>query len=135
MFNNLIQEDFEMLLEKTALVVEDNEFVRNVLITMLSLESVGFKVVTVEDGQKAIDYLNDSGSNVDLIITDIDLPFRDGFQVAGFAKTKFPGIKIIIISGMPTPERKEKVKSLGAEFFEKPLDVQIFLQRIKEISK
>ncbi|MBF0189539.1 MAG: chemotaxis protein CheW [Magnetococcales bacterium] len=61
-----------------ALVVDDTPFLR--VLTSNYLSSVGFEVDQAEDGQAAISMLN--RSDYDLLVTDLNMPVMDGFELA-----------------------------------------------------
>jgi CheY-like chemotaxis protein len=61
-----------------VLVADDNKNFLEIMATMLI--KVGYDVVTAEDGVDAIDRFN--GSCFDAIVTDLDMPRANGYQVA-----------------------------------------------------
>jgi two-component system cell cycle response regulator DivK len=62
---------------RTILVVEDNPM--NMELTVVLLESWGYKVGQAEDGAQALDEVR--GGNYDLILLDMQLPRMDGLEV------------------------------------------------------
>ncbi len=79
----------------TVLVVDDDPLHRDVLATML--ERGGFAVLTAEDGNECIATL--CHGNVDLIITDIFMPQKDGLELCAELRSSEPGIPIISMTG------------------------------------
>lgn len=61
-----------------ALVVDDTPFIR--VLTSNYLESAGFEVEQAEDGHQAIAMLN--SGEYDLLVTDLNMPVMDGFELA-----------------------------------------------------
>ncbi len=75
-----------------ALVVDDTPFIR--VLTSNYLESVGFEVEQAEDGHQAISMLNTG--EFDLLVTDLNMPVMDGFELASEVPTT-PHAQIPII--------------------------------------
>ncbi len=62
----------------TILVVEDSKFFLGHLQSFL--EDYGFRVLTAEDGQQGLDQLAKHLGEIDLVMTDIEMPVMDGFE-------------------------------------------------------
>jgi DNA-binding NtrC family response regulator len=81
---------------KRLLLVEDELSVRQCLSEYLA--DVGFEVEEAADGDQAIAIMN--RREVDLLITDIDIPGRlDGNGIAIKAKERFQGLPVVYASG------------------------------------
>jgi DNA-binding NtrC family response regulator len=79
----------------TILVVDDDLQVRKML--CMTLEREGFSVCEAEDGEAAIAiYKNE---HIDLVITDIVMPEKEGIGLIMELKNHDPGALIIAISG------------------------------------
>jgi CheY-like chemotaxis protein len=79
------------------LVVEDNESVREISVSILTDQ--GYEVVEANDGNEALKFLND-GSSFDLLFTDVILPGgMNGADLADEAKRLHPGIKVLYTTG------------------------------------
>jgi two-component system, NtrC family, response regulator AtoC len=102
------------------LVVEDEILVSWSLVKSLSRN--GFDVSVVETGEKAQELI---GTNhYDLVITDVNLPSIDGFEVASYAKSIHPEIPIIVMSALAENSSKESALPLNIDrFVEKPFDI------------
>lgn len=79
----------------TVLVIDDEELARYTLREVL--EGNGFTVLEAEDGEKGIQAFHDN--QVDLIITDIIMPHKEGVETIIELKREQPDLKIIAISG------------------------------------
>jgi len=119
-------------------IIDDNT---DYLFTMETfLQRNGFETVTAEDGQKGLDLIKKE--RPDLILLDIMMEtFFTGFEVSRKLRTdsNLKDIPIIGISGIGPELRVEKEKSwfikkyIGKDnFFEKPVDKEKLLSRIKE---
>lgn len=85
---------------RVILIVDDEEMIRMALELVLSSE--GYLTISAGDGQEAIDILNQRV--VDLVITDMKMPRANGMDVLRAAKTRDPGIKVIMITGFAAEE-------------------------------
>ena len=79
----------------SILIVDDEEDIRDAL-TMV-LEGAGYDVMVASNGNEAVKLQREQP--VDLIITDIIMPEKDGVSTIKELRQKFPGIRIIAISG------------------------------------
>lgn len=99
----------------TALVVENDEMQRS-LVSVL-LEENDMDVIQCESAEAAILVLEESGDQVSLVFTDVELAgVMDGIELAHIAKTKFPDMHILVTSGAPRVRRLPD----GSVFMAKP---------------
>jgi DNA-binding NtrC family response regulator len=100
------------------LYVEDNEFIREAFAELLA--TAERRIVGVADGAGAREALR--GQNVNLLITDINLPDGSGLDVAREALQLNPRLPVIVCSGN---DLSEVARSLGptAYSLRKPFDV------------
>ena len=78
-----------------VLLVEDEHQVREALKLMLS--QAGCEVITAQNGVEALDRFRDRPQ--DLVITDLIMPEKDGFETIQALKALAPQVKILAISG------------------------------------
>ncbi len=98
---------------KTVLVVEDDKYMREVLVAKLGKE--GFDVVEAVDGSAGLDMT--AKKKPDLVVLDIILPVMNGFDYLE-AKAKVAGIAaipVIILSNLGQREDVERGMKLGAK--------------------
>ena len=87
------------------------------------LRERGFEVVETENGEKALDLLEQFA--FDIIISDLRLPGIDGATVIEAARGRYPGIVAIVISGFGTISAAVDVTRRGAyDFIEKPFQFE-----------
>jgi DNA-binding NtrC family response regulator len=79
----------------SILVVDDEPGIRELLCLML--EAAGHKVMSAEDGVQAPKVL--AANEIDVVITDLLMPERDGLEFITEIRKKFPKLKIIAMSG------------------------------------
>jgi DNA-binding response OmpR family regulator len=77
------------------LLIEDDDSVRTIL--LLTLTHHGHTVIEASNGREGLDLFRQS--NVDLVITDIVMPEKEGFEVMMKLRRKHPSMKIIAMSG------------------------------------
>lgn len=91
------------------LVIDDEKSARTLLDRVL--RGAGHEVTIVEDGETGLQRL--AKDPYDLLITDKNLPGMDGIEVLRMARTQYPWLQAIMITGFPTPDTKESARSLG----------------------
>lgn len=118
------------------LIVEDNEPIRNMLKETLELE--GFTVFEAKDGEEALERWHDK--KPDLIITDILMPKKEGLGLITEIRKLNPESKIIAVSGggpnISSQCNLELAGIFGAvHTFPKPLDIDLLLQKVRELTE
>lgn len=96
--------------KKTVLLVDDDiDLLEN---TAYMIKSIGYDVVTAEDGQDAV--LKYKDIRPDLTIMDVKMPKMDGFDAFFKMKQFDPEAKIILITAFSIDEKKHlKAKSMS----------------------
>jgi|SRR5882724_10750867 len=114
----------------SILVVDDEEDVREVLRGIL--EGADYRVTTAEDGKEASKLL--AAETFSLVLTDLLMPDRDGIEVVGELRKKYPDIPVVVMSGggrMRHVEYLKMAKSFGAHAaLEKPFKSELLLATI-----
>ncbi|MBI2116817.1 MAG: response regulator, partial [candidate division NC10 bacterium] len=97
------------------LVVEDSLIARDLERTIL--ESAGFQVEAAVDGVDALEKLG--SGDFDLIITDIEMPRMDGFELLGRirAQERTRGLPVIVVTNREKAEDKRRGMELGADAY------------------
>ncbi|MEW6086982.1 MAG: hybrid sensor histidine kinase/response regulator [bacterium] len=105
----------QALKQPCVLVTDDQMTIRQLHRSIL--ESSGYKVEEARDGVEALDKL--SKNKIDLVITDVQMPRMDGFELTGKIKVKdvFKKIPVIIISGLGSEDDKKRGIELGADAY------------------
>lgn len=109
---------------RTILVVDDSPTIRKFV--SLALESMGYKVLTASDGMEVFEVLAKVGT-VDLIITDINMPNLDGFELIKSLRSneRFKDVPIIILSSLSDGKNIDTGLKLGANsYLIKPFNVK-----------
>lgn len=91
------------------LVVDDDDSVRT--FTARALQIDGHTVDEAEDGDIALESINENAGAYDLILSDIRMPAMDGIAMAKQAAIDFPGLKILLMTGFA--EQRERAEDLN----------------------
>lgn len=84
----------------SILVVDDDAMVREVTAGMLA--DAGHVVHEAADGAEALEFLV-RGGQVDLLITDINMPRMGGLELVKQTRERWPELPILLVSGRPQP--------------------------------
>jgi two-component system NtrC family response regulator len=84
------------------LVVDDDELVRRVVTEML--EDCDFSVIEAGSGGEALAMTREQ-TDVDLVISDVNMPGMDGLQLISELKSIRPSLPVILMSGRPYRDR------------------------------
>ncbi|MCP2071641.1 UNVERIFIED_ORG: DNA-binding NtrC family response regulator [Pseudomonas lini] len=88
---------------RLILVVEDDQTILEFLCEILQEE--GFDVEPRESADAALEFLEQSAGDVDLLLTDITMPgMLNGADLANVTGDRWPQIPLLIMSGYETPE-------------------------------
>lgn len=114
---------------ETILVVDDDDIQREVSSQLLT--KLGYKVSTVESGERAIGFLKEKSQN--LIILDMVMPGGfDGAETYRRILDICPQQKAIILSGFSESERVLKAQNMGAgAFVKKPVTMSIIAAAVR----
>lgn len=106
---------------KRILLVDDEENARIALSRLLAHE--GYLVDTVSNGYEALDHLREH--EVNLIVTDINMPEMDGISFLREVNRCFPGSNVIMITAYGGVETYIEAINLGAfEYINKPVKIE-----------
>jgi CheY-like chemotaxis protein len=81
----------------TVLVVEDQEEVRR--LTCILLREIGFEILAAADANEALMIMEQHGSRIRLLLTDIIMPGMNGRELAERVLHTYPALKVIFMSG------------------------------------
>lgn len=114
------------------LVVEDKESMARMLKETLELE--GYEVIVAKDGAEGIKRIRDS--KVDVVLTDLKLPGKDGLEVLRTSKEENHLTPVIVMTAHGSIETAvDAMKSGAYDFITKPLDTEYLQLLIKRSLK
>ena len=115
--------------DKKVLIVDDEKDIRNII--RYNLEKQGFKCISATDGDGALEKLK---KNPDLIILDIMMPEKDGYEVCKIIRAQGNTVPIIFLTAMD--REFDEIKGLecgGDDYLRKPFSPRILIARINSI--
>ena len=111
-----------------VLVDDDQQVIRYL---KRSLEESGYAVTAATSGTDALSLVEERVP--DLLILDLNMPDPTGFDILKIERTKFPGLRILVISGMQQ-EVLEAANILGAvATLEKPVVAEVLVAKVREV--
>jgi CheY-like chemotaxis protein len=114
------------------LLADDSVTIQRVIELTFADEDV--QVVAVGDGQQAIDRL--SAERPDIVLADIGMPQRDGYEVAAFIRNhaEFSHIPVLLLTGAFEPIDEGRAREVGCDgVLVKPFEPQMVISRVKEL--
>ncbi len=117
---------------KHILVVEDE---RHLAIGIkFNLEGEGYRVTTVGNGPAALEVIDQSDADVDLIILDLMLPGMSGYTVCEKLRERGNDVPILVLSARTLTEDRTRGFDVGAnQYMSKPFDLDELLSRVKNL--
>jgi len=114
------------------LLADDSVTIQRVIELTFADEDVA--VTAVGDGRQAIDRLRTD--RPDIVLADVGMPERDGYEVASFIKNdpQLAHIPVILLTGAFEPLDEERARSVGCDgVLVKPFEPQMVINRVKEL--
>ncbi len=114
----------------TILVVDDEELIRNLVVTFLS--KLGHSCLTAVDGVDALDKMK--GNKIDAVITDIKMPNMDGITLTSEILIRYSDLPILVMTAFEQEYSAGIAISAGArEFIKKPFSLDEFAIRLHKM--
>ena len=119
--------------KRKILVVEDNEFNREMLVSLLADD---FDLIEAENGLEGLEILEETYQDLSLILLDVYMPVCDGFE---FLRRKgqqdrFNGVPVIVTTAGGSVEEEIACLELGAnDFVVKPYNFEILMNRVTNL--
>ncbi|MEW6599738.1 MAG: response regulator [Nitrospirota bacterium] len=112
------------------LVIDDEAIVRTS--SKRTLVPEGYDVKLAESGKSGIEILEKE--SFDLILLDLKMPDMDGIEVLKVIMERWPGTKVIIVTGYSTVDTAVQALRLGAfNHIEKPFTPDSLLAAVREV--
>jgi DNA-binding response OmpR family regulator len=112
-------------MRETILVVEDEPTLCQLLAGALSV--AGYRVHQARDGQEATEVFAQHSAAIDLLITDLQLPYLDGSQLIQVLRQRRQDLKVLCISGIGLPPAE------ADGFIAKPFSRDSLLTQVRAI--
>ncbi len=117
---------------KKILAVDDSKTMREMV--SFTLKGAGYEIVEAEDGKAAIEVLG--GAKVDAIITDLNMPNMNGFELirALRANPTYKFTPILMLTTEGDSSKKEEGKTAGATgWIVKPFNPEKLVEVVKKV--
>ncbi len=113
-----------------VLVVEDDLDLCEALCDTLEIE--GYKVVSANNGTEALSKL--AKNIVRLVVSDIQMPVMDGFQLLNNMQQKHPEIPVLLMTAYGTIPKAVKAMQTGAaDYLIKPFEASVLVEKVAEL--
>jgi two-component system chemotaxis response regulator CheY len=122
-------------LNKTILTVDDSRTMRDML--AMALNDAGFNVVQAVDGEDGLAVLDAHSQDVDVIITDINMPKLDGFGfIEGVRKdARHRATPILVLTTESDSSKKDRARQAGATgWIVKPFNPVKLIDAIRRVA-
>ena len=122
-------------MSKTILTVDDSRTMRDML--AMALNDAGFNVVQAVDGEDGLAVLDAHSSDVDVIITDINMPKLDGFGfIEGVRKdARHRATPILVLTTESDSSKKDRARQAGATgWIVKPFNPVKLIDAIRRVA-
>ena len=122
-------------LPSVILLADDDAFVRQYLKTLLNRE--GYQVLEASDGHSALTLARKVGRNIDLLVTDVEMPGMNGFTLCKAIREAHSHVPVIYISGFTEDPRLHDLHNHehNFAFLRKPFHPNVFLKTVIEMLK
>jgi DNA-binding response OmpR family regulator len=114
----------------TILITEDEKSA--IFLYTEELTEAGYRVVTAENGYQALGMLEDEP--IALLMTDIQMPDMDAFELIPQVREQFPDLPIIVVSAFKNKEAEMNTMNFRINgFFTKPVEMDELKKKIAEL--
>jgi two-component system cell cycle sensor histidine kinase/response regulator CckA len=110
---------------ETILLVEDEPAVRHLF--AIALTRAGYRVYEARNGQEAVTVFDQHGDTIDLLLTDMRMPYMGGAELTQHLRARRSGLKLICISGYPGETE------MTVDFLAKPFSRDVLLNKVREV--
>lgn len=122
-----------MIKQKKIVIVDDSTGIRNIV--RETLLKKGYLVYEASNGTEAMKYFD--GTQVDLLITDFDMPEMNGAQLISRIRsmTRYTYTPVIVLTGIRKERVEEEIKGLNvACLLQKPFEIKHFYSVIERLA-
>jgi two-component system cell cycle sensor histidine kinase/response regulator CckA len=112
---------------ETILLVEDEPAVRQLFAQALT--RAGYAVHEARNGQEAMKLFDQHGDSIDMLLTDMRMPYMGGAELAHQLRARRRTLKLLCISGYPGNLDAD----LATDFLAKPFSRDDLLKKVREV--
>ncbi|MDP2877276.1 MAG: response regulator [Holophaga sp.] len=116
---------------KTLLIAEDERATQN--LCRIGLRGLaGFKILVASNGAEALEVMRQETVNV--LVTDLNMPVMDGFNLIALVTERYPHIPVLVITSMQEEEHQNVPLCLGAlRILPKPVRLPLLMEEIRSV--
>lgn len=115
----------------TILLAEDDDALRRLAQRML--EGLGYRVIAATDGEQALVLYDAHEDEIDLILSDMEMPKRSGGELYRAVRARNARVKFVLASACTVDEvRKRSDLGSGVPFIQKPWTLLQLAQLLRE---
>lgn len=112
-----------------VLIVED--VLANQIVTSKLLEHIGCNPEIAENGEVAVNKVNDSSNQYDIILMDLQMPVMDGFEASHIIRQSHPDLPIIALTAATHKEDSDHYQQAGInDVLYKPFTMKDLIEKI-----
>ncbi|MDE2490038.1 MAG: response regulator [Elusimicrobia bacterium] len=112
-----------------VLLVEDDAAIRQMLAR--ALKTAGYEVAAAANADEALSL--EAGREIDVLVTDVVMPGRNGRQLAMALEKRRPGLKVLYMSGYTDDAAFRSALRPGTAFLQKPFNPSDLCRKLKEL--
>jgi chemosensory pili system protein ChpA (sensor histidine kinase/response regulator) len=119
----------------TAMIVDDSPSVRH--ITSKLIKNAGWEVILAKDGLEALEMLQAAETLPDIVLTDVEMPRMDGYELLASIKhhEELRKLPVIMITSRASEKHQQKAVELGvSEYMTKPFDDTFLIEKIRTLA-
>jgi len=113
--------------QETILLVEDEPAVRQLFATALT--RAGYRVYEARNGEEAVKLFDAHGESIDLLLTDMRMPYMGGAELAHHLRERNKALKLICISGYAGSAELD----VSTDFLAKPFSREEMLKKVRDV--
>ena len=103
--------------------MDDESIVVAALAELLS--EIGYRVVSVPDGSRAVEVFSTASAGFDAVVLDLSMPEMDGKECFERLREIDPDVKVILITGFSRDGRVQELLDMGVKgFLQKPFHLK-----------
>ena len=110
--------------QSVVLIVDDDSNIRNFV--SLMIQQRGYSLLAAADGQEALTLSRTYPGEIDLVVSDVNMPRMNGLDLAGQLLDERPGIRVLMMSGI-------EQTTLGLPFLHKPFLPDQLWRKLDEV--
>jgi chemosensory pili system protein ChpA (sensor histidine kinase/response regulator) len=119
----------------TVLIVDDSPSVRQINLKLI--KNAGWQAIIAKDGLEALEILQTLGETPDIVLTDVEMPRMDGYELLASLKRQpsTNSIPVIMITSRAGEKHRRKAFDLGVdEYLTKPYQDGMLIETIKRLT-